>query len=331
MKAFLTARVLGLAIGSLLVMACNLIPFTPSLTLTVQSTPYTSSTIAIPYSYATLSSSSSDGTAECEYVLSKWSAQDGGYRKVDWSDTTMAKKGTLSFDLTTILGSATGSSDVDGLYSLSFVVYSGQRDNNGQPIPIPYLQTTKQFSVHTYAGPEIFTVSPSVLNVNNGPQTVKVSGLGFSSTTSLATLPASSVLTGSTYVSSDSLSATIDPTTLSAGNNLSIYAVDSQGSASPIYDIPIIGDVTITSVAPTGDSRTNSRVPVYIEGSYLGPWTTATITDSKGTKISLQDGYTSGSYLFGYADLTSLSAGSAIVRVKNPDGMSATYPFTVYN
>lgn len=331
MKAFLTARVLGLAIASLLVMACNLIPLTPSLTLTVQTAPYTSSTVDIPYSYATLSSSSSDGTAECEYVLSKWSAQDGAYRQVDSSSTTMAKTGTLSFNLTTILGSATGSSDVDGLYSLSFVVYSGQQDKNGNPVAIPYLQTTKQFSVHTYSGPEIFTVTPAVLNVNNGAQKVKVTGLGFSSTTSLATLPASSVLTGSTYVASDSLTATIDPTTLSAGSNLSIYAADSQGSASPIYDVPVIGDVAISSVAPTGDSRYNSKVPVYIEGSYLGPWTSATITDSKGTTIDLHDTYTSGSYLFGYADLTSLVAGSATVTVKNPDGSSATYPFTVYN
>ncbi len=331
MKAFLTARVLGLAIASLLAMACSLIPLTPSLTLTVQSAPYTSSKIDIPYSYATLSSSSSDGTAECGYVLSKWSAQDGGYRRVDSYDSTMAKQGTLTFDLTNLLGSTAGSSDVDGLYSLSFAVFSGQYDQNGRPIAIPYLQTTKQFSVHTYSGPEIFTVSPSVLNVNNGPQNVQVTGLGFSTTTSLATLPASSVLTGSTYVSSDSLTAVIDPTTLSAGSSLSIYAVDSQGSASPIYDIPIVSDVTISSVAPTGDSRYNSRVPVYIYGTNLGPWTKAAIIDSNGTKADLHDTYTSGSYLFGYVDLTSLAAGSATVTVANPDGSSATYAFTVYN
>lgn len=331
MKAPLSLRLCGFAVSSFVIMACNIIPFTPSLTLSVQTTPYTVSTIEIPYSYATLSTSSSDGTAECGYVLSRWVPGAAGYQQVSSMESTLSKKGTLTFDLPNILGTQTGSSDVDGLYSLSFVVYTGERDQNGRRIAVPYLKATKSFSVHTYTGPEIFSVTPSILNVNNGPQTITASGLEFTTASTLSTLPASSVLTGSTYISDDTMQAVIDPTTLSAGSVLSIYVSDSQANASPIYDIPIVGDVTIAGVAPSGDSKYNSQVPLYVAGSYLGPWTKVTITDSAGNVASLNMQQDGGSYIFGYIDLTSLVAGAATLTADNPDGSSAAYPFTVYN
>ncbi|HUX19637.1 MAG TPA: hypothetical protein VMW69_00265 [Spirochaetia bacterium] len=331
MKALLSLRLGGLVVGSLLVMGCNIIPLAPSVALDVQTTPYTSSTVEIPYSFATLSANSNSGNAECRYELSKWRPGSGGYESVTSNSSTMANNGTLTFDLSNILGSQTGSSDVDGLYSLSFVVYTGLKDSNGNPIPVPYLSVSKNFSVHTYSGPEIFTLDPPILNVNGGPQSVTASGLEFSTTSTLMTLPASAVLSGSTFVSAEKMQATIDPTTLSAGSQLSIYVSDSQGSASPIYNIPIVGDVTVAAVAPSGDSMRNSHLPLYIGGSFLGPWTKVTITDSAGNTAALAVQQSTGSYIFGYIDLTPLVAGAATLTAANPDGTSATYPFTVYN
>jgi hypothetical protein len=331
MKALLSLRFAGLAVGTLLVVGCNIIPLSPSVTLDVQATPYTSSTILIPYTFATLSANSNSGNAECRYELLKWEPGSAGYKSVSSNNSNFPKSGTLTFDLPNILGSQTGSSNVDGLYSISFVVYTGLTDSNGNPIPVPYLAVSKKFSVHTYSGPEIFSLNPPILNVNDGPQSVTATGLEFSSTSTLMTLPTSSVLTGSTFVSAEKMVASIDPTTLSAGSQLSIYVSDSQGTASPVYSIPIVGDVTISGIAPSGDSQYNSHLPLYIGGSFLGPWTTVRITDSAGNKADLKVQQSTGSYIFGYIDLTSLVPGAATLTADNPDGSSASNPFTVYN
>lgn len=330
MKALRTLRVSGLAVGSLVAMACNIIPLAPSLVLSVQAAAYTVSTIDIPYSYATLSTTSIDGTANCSYRISKWISTDGSYREIDRRDETLPKSGTLSLDLPILLGIPSGSSDVDGTYRLSFAVNTGRTDLQGNPIPVSYLSTTRTFSVHTYPGPEIFTITPTILNINDGPKTILASGLDFTSTSTLSTLSASP-LTGSTFVTGEEMRAVVNPTTLSAGSQLSVYVSDAQGRTSPTYFIPIVNNVTISAVAPEGDSRYNSNLPVYITGSFLGFWSKVTIVDQSGNAAGLDVQQSGGSYIFGYVDLSPLAPGPATLTATNPDGSSASYPFTVYN
>jgi len=330
MKAVLTLRLCVLALFSLLVAACNIFQFTPSLDLSVQSSDYTTATISIPYSFNTLSRNSDFGSADCAYRLERYDSYTGSFGWVTGNQNTMASTGTLSFPLESLLSLPAGSTAVDGLYRLTFAVLSGNYDQTGNPIPIPYLVKAVTFKVHTFQGPEIFRVQPAFLNPNNGSTTVTIYGAGFASVDTL--VDSASAITASQYVDSATAQATVNASILATGSNLTIYVSNPIGNSSPNFDIPIVGNVSISSVVPNGDSRTNTNLLLDISGAWLGYWTTATITDSSGHVATMQVNQSDNStYIRGPINLTPLDAGTATLKVSNPDGNSATIQFTVYS
>lgn len=335
MKALLTLQLCGLAVLSLLTSACNLLPLSPSLSLTIQSAPYTSSTVNIPYEFQTLSRNS-DGSARCSYTLSKFDSIVGGYAQVGSNmDTTLQSKGTLSFPLTTMLGTTAGSSTVDGLYALTFSVLSDTYDQNGNRIPFPFLTQTAHFTVYTITGPEIFSASPPIINPNYS-QTATLTGTGFTTGGTLTTSP--SITTGYTYGDAGHISAGLNAATLTPGGTVGIQFQDGKGNTSPSYFLPVVGQATVTSVSPSSGSNQDTALSLTVTGSYLGYWTTVTITDAAGHAATMHIQQVSGPLggtinLYGHMDLTTLTTpGPATLTVSNPDGSPpATASFTVTN
>lgn len=334
MKALLTLQLCGLALLGLLTSACTLLPLSPSLSLSVQAV-YSSSTVSIPYSFQTLTQNS-DGSARCSYSLLKYDPSIGGYRGVGGSsDTTLQSKGTLSFPLTTMLNTSAGSTAIDGLYELSFSVLSDNYDQQGNRIPFSFLTQTKGFAVHTGTGPAIFQTSPAIINPNY-PKTITFTGIGFTSGGTLIVPPATPVVAaGYTYLDSQHISAHFDAGGFTPGTTINVQFTDSQGTTSPSYYLPVVGPVSVSGVSPASGSNLSSDFKLTVAGSYLGYWSTVTITDGGGHTATLQIhqvGSASGTtYLQGTINLTTLTTlGAATVTVSNPDGSApATASFTV--
>lgn len=336
MKALHTLKLCSLAVLGLLASACSLFPTTPSLSLDVQSSEYTSTTVKIPYSFQTLTRNS-DGTANCSYALSKFDSTTGGYLWIDGnSQTSLQAKGTLSFPLTTILNVTAGSSAVDGLYSLTFSVLSDNYDQSGNPIPFPFLSQTVSFVVHTYSGPEIFGTAPLIVNISSSATPMTFKGTDFTSGGTLNAPSASpSIIASSSYVDPQTITASVNAQSLTAGSYLSLTYTDSSGTTSPTYNIPVVSNVAVSQIVPNGGSIQNSDLPIVVEGSYLGYWSKVTISDAAGhtatMKIQQVAGSLSGTtYLYGHVDLTPLTPTTAgILTVSNPDGTSVSVSFTV--
>lgn len=323
-------RPLGFSVLALAFAGCTLIPLSPSLTLSVQSTPYTTSTVSIPYSFASLSINAGFGSAQCAYKLTKWSPSSGSYQQIQSSITSLPKKGALTFNIDQLLGVNAGSPVVDGLYHLTFEVLNGSYNQAGEPEAIPYLVKSADFSIYTSSGPEIFKTTPVVVNTTKTSQTVALLGEGFSSGDNLAVQSGPMSLTSSSYVSATKMTAVLAPSATTGSGGPVELSVTGSASQSPLYTLPAVGNLTVSAIVPASGSNRQARQPVYIAGSSLGYWTKVVVTGPNGTTTLMAIESATGTELFGYLDLTSLAAGAATITVANPNS-SATAAFTVYN
>lgn len=337
MKAPVTLKLCGLVVLSLLTTACTLLPLSPSLTIDVQSSEYTTSPINIPYSFETLSRNS-DGSAPCSYALSRYDSTVGGYVWQSGStDTTLQNKGTLSFPLTAIFGTTVGDPAMDGRYALTFAVLSDNYDQSGNRIPFPFLTKTVYFTVHTFSGAEIFAAKPPIVNVGSTATTVTFSGTGFDPGGTLTVSPSTILNSPATYVGPQTITASINASGgATAGTPIALTYTGTASTSSSTFYLPAVTTVGVTQISPTSGSNQNSELALVVAGSYLGFWTKVTITDASGHTAAMQIRRVEGSlssttYLYGTIDLTSLTAGSTYLVVTNPDGTTSQTAFTVTN
>lgn len=334
--------------------SCNLntLSLSPTITFSVQD-PYSSPQISIGYIIPTNGNIfASRASPDVLVTLEKHIA--GTYLPVLQYESNMGNSGTLQFNLASVLSNPISASSyvpVDGTYLISMQVMS-----EGKPISGYFGQQT--FTVDTSGGtPTITEVTPGLLSSSVLSRTVPiiVSGFHFSPTSTVAVASSAGngaygvvgtpVVKGSTEID---LNLSVSISSLTIPTALSITVSDASGASSPfVLSFDDSGMTLSSSVPPSASGAGNTNQIILVYGTGLSPFTTITMVDAAGRSIPVSESVlqgqslvsTSGSVSYPittsgmipiYANLSVAAPGTATITATNPDGASATVPFTIH-